>query len=96
MDGRPLKDLTSFQQDLLTLLAGLDEPSGQDVKTAIETAHDTNVTHSRIYPNLDTLADEGFVEKRSVSRRTNAYPITESGEEALLADLEWRVSAVED
>ena len=45
MDGRPLQDLTGFQHDLLTVLAALEEPSGQDVKDAIEDAYDERQNH---------------------------------------------------
>ena len=96
MDGRPLQDLTAFQRDLLTLLADLDEPSGRDVEAAIEDAYDAEVTHARIYPNLDALVDAGLVEKQEMDGRENSYVVTEEGADAYLTDLEWRVSAWED
>lgn len=74
--------LTGFQRDLLHVIAGLENPSGQDVKTELERQTE-EVTHARLYPNLDTLVDEGHVEKGTIDRRTNAYRATESGIDAL-------------
>ena len=45
--------------------------------------------HGRLYPNLDTLVEEGYVEKGSIDDRTNSYELTPEGQ-ALLADRhEW-------
>ena len=75
-------ELTGFQRDLLHVIAGLENPSGQDVKAELERQMD-EITHARLYPNLDTLVDEGYVEKGTIDRRTNAYQVTKAGLEAL-------------
>lgn len=83
-----LFELTSFQRDLLYLTAGLEQPSGQEVKEEIEREYD-RITHGRLYPNLDTLADKGYIEKGRINRRTNYYEATEQGHRALNERQQW-------
>lgn len=88
-----LFDLTGFQRDTLTVIAGLDEPSGQQVKEELEKQHD-EVNHGRLYPNLDALVEEGYVDKGEIDRRTNYYALSEQGREALQKRREWENSTV--
>lgn len=81
-------DLTGFQRDLLCVIYGLDEPSGQDIKAELTDVLD-EVTHGQLYPNLDTLVDQGFVRKGQLDRRTNYYETTEAGDAALRRRREW-------
>ena len=82
-------DLTGFQRDVLTIISGMDEPSGQDIFTAIDDYVSEPVTNGRLYPNLDTLVSKGFVNKGQLDRRTNYYDISTEGEEVLKARREW-------
>ncbi|EMA65558.1 PadR family transcriptional regulator [Halorubrum kocurii] len=84
----PLFELTSFQRDLLYVVVGESDPSGQEIKTELETVMD-EITHGRLYPNLDTLVKKGYVEKGEIDRRTNFYQVTEKGFEALQARRNW-------
>lgn len=83
-----LFELTSFQRDLLYITAGRDRPSGQEIKEEIELVYD-EITHGRLYPNLDTLAEKGYVEKGQINRRTNYYAATDQGRAALATRREW-------
>jgi len=84
-----MDDLTGFQRDLLYVIAGADQPSGQDVKDEIETYYSAEINHGRLYPNLDTLVNKELVEKGQLDRRTNYYAITESGEETIENRRDW-------
>ncbi|MXV61633.1 PadR family transcriptional regulator [Natronorubrum sp. JWXQ-INN-674] len=84
-----MDDLTGFQRDLLYVIAGADQPSGQDVKDEIETYYSAEINHGRLYPNLDTLVNKELVEKGQLDRRTNYYDITESGEDAIENRRQW-------
>lgn len=84
-----MDDLTGFQRDLLYVIAGADQPSGQDVKDEIETYYSAEINHGRLYPNLDTLVNKELVEKGQLDRRTNYYAITESGEVTIEDRREW-------
>jgi len=84
-----MQPLTGFQRDLLTVIAGLDQPSGQDVKAELSTRYESEINHGRLYPNLDTLVDSGYVEKGDIDRRTNYYELSSEGAEAIRERRAW-------
>jgi len=84
-----MDDLTGFQRDLLYVIAGADQPSGQDVKDEIEQYYSSEINHGRLYPNLDTVVNKDLVEKGQLDRRTNYYAITDGGEQAIEDRREW-------
>ncbi|MDS0474053.1 PadR family transcriptional regulator [Natrinema sp. 1APR25-10V2] len=84
MDG-----LTGFQRDLLYVIAGAEQPSGQDVKDEVEQYYSSEINHGRLYPNLDTVVNKELVEKGQLDRRTNYYDITEQGEEVIEERRKW-------
>ncbi|WP_224448655.1 PadR family transcriptional regulator [Haloprofundus salilacus] len=84
-----MNDLSGFQRDLLYVIAGFDQPSGQDVKDELEQYVDGEINHGQLYPNLDTLVNKAYVEKGPIDRRTNYYAITEKGREALRERRGW-------
>jgi len=86
--SQDLFELTGFQRDLLYVTAGQEQPSGQQIKAELEPALG-EITHGRLYPNLDTLVKKGYVRKGERDRRTNFYDITEKGREALETRREW-------
>lgn len=82
-------DLTGFQRDLLWVIAGLEKPHGLEIKDEMDTYHEGEIHHGRLYPNLDTLVDKGMVEKGQKDRRTNWYQINRRGRRELQTRLEW-------
>lgn len=86
--SNPLFGLTSFQRDLLYVIAGAERPSGQEIKTELQQSMD-EITHGRLYPNLDTLVGREYVDKGEIDRRTNFYELTEKGAESLSTRREW-------
>lgn len=81
--------LTGFQRDLLFVLAGMEDPSGQEIRTELERSQDRDVTHARLYANLDSLVDAGLVEKGRKDGRTNRYATTEEGSRVVRTRYEW-------
>ncbi|MCL7418855.1 MAG: PadR family transcriptional regulator, partial [Halalkalicoccus sp.] len=59
------------------------------IKGTLEDYSETEIHHSRLYPNLDTLVDKGLVEKGEVDRRSNYYRVTSRGQRELAARQEW-------
>ena len=93
----PLTDLTSFQRDLLAVIAGHDEaPHGLAIKATLEEHYEEEIHHGRLYPNLDTLVTKGLVKKSQRDRRTNEYTLTSRGRREVEADHEWRAQQLED
>lgn len=84
-----LSTLTGFKRDLLTVLAGMEEPNGLDLKAELEDYYESEVHPGRLYPNLDDLVDAGLIKKGSHDERTNLYRLTDTGIEALAARSEW-------
>ena len=76
-------DLTGFQRDLLYTISGVDEPYGLAIKASLQEYRAEDVNHGRLYPNLDTLVEKGYVEKSQKDRRTNLYTLTEAAQEAI-------------
>ncbi|ERH09331.1 MAG: transcriptional regulator PadR-like family [halophilic archaeon J07HX64] len=48
-----------------------------------------------MYPNLDTLVDEGFIDKGEIDKRTNSYTLTEEGHEVLRQRHQWENQYIE-
>ncbi|SDK45216.1 PadR family transcriptional regulator [Natronorubrum texcoconense] len=90
-----MDDLTGFQRDLLYVIAGADEPSGQEVKDEVEKYYNSEINHGRLYPNLDTLVNKALVEKGQLDRRTNYYAISDSGLEQIENRREWEQQYIE-
>ncbi|MFB6110440.1 MAG: PadR family transcriptional regulator [Halodesulfurarchaeum sp.] len=82
-------DLTGFNRDLLTVIAGLDGPNGLEIKAELEDYYEGSINHGRLYPNLNSLVDQGYVEKSKRDERTNKYNLTKSGKRLLEKRREW-------
>jgi DNA-binding PadR family transcriptional regulator len=89
-------ELTGFQRDLLYCIAGMDEAYGLGIKAELETYGDTEINHGRLYPNLDTLIDKGYLTKSSLDDRTNEYALTEEGRSLLAKRREWEAEKLSE
>jgi DNA-binding PadR family transcriptional regulator len=90
-----MHDLTGFQRDLLYVIAGADQPSGQSVKDEVEKYYSSEINHGRLYPNLDTLVNKELVEKGQLDRRTNYYAITDEGRQRIYDRRDWEEQYVD-
>ncbi len=90
----PMNDLTGFQRDLLYVISGHDKPHGLAIKEEVEAYYEKEIHHGRLYPNLDTLVDKGFVEKGELDRRTNYYDLSEKGRRAFEEREQWKAQYV--
>jgi PadR family transcriptional regulator, regulatory protein PadR len=90
-----MDDLTGFQRDLLYVIAGADQPSGQDIKNEITSYYTSDINHGRLYPNLDTLVNKELVEKGELDRRTNYYVPSNEGNEVIRRRREWESQYVD-
>jgi hypothetical protein len=85
---------TGFKRNLLYAIAALGgtpdtdvekRPYGLGIKRKVESWYGEQINHGRLYPNLDQLADDGFVSVADHDRRTNAYALTDAGVDAIVA-----------
>ena len=81
-----MNDLTGFQRDLLYVIAENDGAKGLAIKDEMDTYYGSEINHGRLYPNLDHLVGEGYVEKGRLDDRTNSYSLTDRGVELLQFD----------
>lgn len=91
-DPTPMHELTAFQRDLLTAVRRLDGPNGLEVKAEMRDAYGSEINNGSLYPNLDTLADEGLLVKDE-SPKGNEYSLTNQAELEYAEDLDWRTRA---
>jgi DNA-binding PadR family transcriptional regulator len=73
-------DLNAFQRDLVVEIYQMDQPSGQAISGRLEAEHGVDVTHTRLYSNLNDLVDLGLLDKGEQDQRTNYYQITNDGQ----------------
>jgi DNA-binding PadR family transcriptional regulator len=73
-------ELTGFQRDLLEAIAGVDdEPYGLALKSYLDERYADPINHSRLYQNLDQLAELDLITRDELDARTNAYTLTDAG-----------------
>jgi len=81
--------LSGFQRDILYVISGLETPKGLEIKDGLEEIYTEEIHHGRLYPNLDTLAEEGLVDKIELDGRSNGYELTQTGRASLLTRHNW-------
>lgn len=84
-----MNDLSSFQRDLLYVIAGIEEPYGVTIQEELEEYYDESIFSGRLYPNLDALAEKDLIEKGEYDLRTNRYSLTDHGLRKLKAHRNW-------
>ena len=87
--------LTGLQRDVLYVVAGLEEPHGLASKAGLDTYYPPEIYQGGLYPNLDTLVEEGLVGKASHNDRTNAHTVTERGKLVIADRRAWEQRCVE-
>lgn len=90
-----MDELTAFQRDALTVIAGNEAPKGVTVLEQLEAYYGSEIHHGRLYPNLNELASKGLIEKGKKDDRTNEYRLTDRGEQALEARRKWEDDVVD-
>jgi len=89
-----MRELTAFQRDILYAVADQDPPYGLAIKRELEDYYESEVNHGRLYPNLDTLVDAGFLEKSEIDKRTNRYQLTDDAQEVFVARRRWETDHI--
>ncbi|WP_128478360.1 helix-turn-helix transcriptional regulator [Halorussus pelagicus] len=96
--GVRFADLHAFERDLLYAVRGLERngnaPKGLAVKDLLEAEYDEELNHSRLYQNLDGLAERGLLTKGKKDDRTNEYATTATARDLLESRTERRAEQV--
>lgn len=85
---------SGLRRDIVFLLAGLDRPTGQELKRALEDHYEDHVSPSEFYGALDTLEDGGFVDSRPDGVH-DRYQLTDAGRRSLETHYDWIAELVE-
>lgn len=85
-----MKELTSFQRDILHVIAGLESPHGLAVKEELQDYYGKEINHGRLYPAMDQLDEADLINKSKKDNRTNCYAITDLGKEVLTMRHQWQ------
>lgn len=84
-----MDELTGFQRDILYVVLANETPHGIQIKKDLDEYYCDRVTRGRVYANLDTLVESGYLEKRTKTDRSNAYELTEEGFETVIDRRRW-------
>jgi DNA-binding PadR family transcriptional regulator len=76
------------RRDLCALLYEAGPLRGQSLKTRLEDDYDTYIDSKSFYGALDSLIQQGFVEKRTEGIH-ETYALTEAGERRVEEHFEW-------
>jgi DNA-binding PadR family transcriptional regulator len=90
-----MNHLRGFQRDILFVVADLDGPLGLAIKERLQAYYDDDVNHGRLYPNLNELADQGYLRIGKQDDRTNEYSLTDQAREAIDRRMEWQRHCLE-
>ncbi|MDL5360591.1 PadR family transcriptional regulator [Halalkalicoccus sp. NIPERK01] len=78
---------TKLQRDLLYVIAGHEGATGPALRRTLEAYYRTEIRHDRLSANLDTLREQGFVER--VGRADPSYALTDRGRREIDARRAW-------
>jgi PadR family transcriptional regulator PadR len=80
-----IAECSGFQRDLLIVVDDLDEPNGREVEAELAAVYG-ELRSSRVYQNLSTLEDGGFVAVDVGEKRVeNCYSLSGRGSGAVRA-----------
>ncbi|MCD2200166.1 PadR family transcriptional regulator [Halobacterium sp. KA-4] len=90
IDQTNYAELSAFKRDLLVVIGGMDSARGTEIMGELEQYYDDSINHGRLYPNLDELVEQGFVDKFSIDGRSNGYRLTEKAQFQLILRRRWQ------
>jgi DNA-binding PadR family transcriptional regulator len=91
----PMRWLQSgLRRDICIVVAGLDAPTGQQAKAALERRYDDRIRPKTFHGALEALVGNGFL-TRTQDGLADRYSLTEAGESGLRAHHDWLASNLE-
>jgi DNA-binding PadR family transcriptional regulator len=79
---------SGLRRDICVIVAGLDDPTGQQAKAALERHYDDRVRPKTFHGALEALVTDGFLSRRQ-DGLADRYALTDAGERHLRAHHEW-------
>jgi DNA-binding PadR family transcriptional regulator len=86
---------SGLRRDVCVVVAAAgDDPTAQECKAALEDRYGDRVEPKTFYGALDALVDAGHLRERTDGIH-DRYALTEAGERALRAQVEWMTAALD-
>jgi DNA-binding PadR family transcriptional regulator len=85
---------SGLRRDICVVVAGLDDPTGQQTKAALERHYDDRIKPKTFRGALAALVDGGFL-SRTQDGLADRYALTEAGRRRLLDHHAWVESQIE-
>jgi len=79
---------SGLRRDCCIALAGADEPTGQELKAALESHYGDRISPRRFRGAVEELVDRGFVAERTDGLH-DRYELSDAGQTALTAHANW-------
>jgi DNA-binding PadR family transcriptional regulator len=79
---------SGLRRDICVIVAGLDDPTGQQAKAALERHYDDRVRPKTFHGALEALVDSGFL-SRTQDGLADRYALTDAGRRRLLDHHAW-------
>ena len=82
---------SGLRRDICIVVAGLDAPTGQQAKAALERRYDDRIQPKTFHGALEALVSGGFL-TRTQDGLADRYTLSEAGERQLRAQYDWLAS----
>jgi DNA-binding PadR family transcriptional regulator len=79
---------SGLRRDICVIVAGLDDPTGQQAKAALERHYDDRIRPKTFHGALEALVSDGFL-SRYQDGLADRYALTDAGERRLRAHHGW-------
>jgi DNA-binding PadR family transcriptional regulator len=79
---------SGLRRDICVIVAGLDDPTGQEAKAALERHYDDRVRPKTFHGALEALVDSGFL-SRTQDGLADRYALTDAGRRRLVEHHAW-------
>jgi DNA-binding PadR family transcriptional regulator len=84
---------SGLRRDICIVVAGLDAPTGQQAKAALERRYDDRIKPETFHGALEALVSAGFL-TRTQDGLADRYALTDAGERGLRAQYDWLASTL--
>ena len=79
---------SGLRRDICVVVAGLDSPTGQQTKAALERRYDDRIQPKTFHGALESLVDREYL-SRTQEGLADHYALTEAGAQSLQSQVEW-------
>lgn len=90
-----MEGVGSVERDILYILVSGDQMAGTAIGDELKKYYGSDMSHGRIYPNLDRLVEKRLISRGQIDGRTNYYTLTDAGQAMIRDHREWKQQYIE-